>query len=57
MTDWSNSKNWEKISNEWVTTMHKSRRKKEASMICNHDDYGWCKNCLITVDGEKVTPV
>ena len=57
MTNWNNTKDWEKSSNEWVATMHKSRLNKEKKSMCNHDDFGWCKNCLTTVDGEKLKPV
>ena len=57
MTIWNNTKDWEKTSNEWVGTMHKSRLKKEKKAKCNHDDFGWCENCLTTEDGEKLEPV
>ena len=54
----SNSEGWQKNSDEWVDTMHKSRMKKEKKNAkCDHDDFEWCDNCLTTVDGEKIEPV
>ena len=55
----SNSERWQKNSDEWVNTMHKSRRKKEKKReaVCDHDDLEWCDNCLVTEDGEELEPV
>ena len=54
-----NSERWQKNSDEWVKTMHKSRIKKEEknNATCDHEDFEWCDNCLTTVDGEKIEPV
>ena len=53
----SNSKRWQDNSDGWVRTMHESRKKKLAKEKCNHGDFEWCDNCLVTIDGEKLVPV
>lgn len=64
-----NDEQWKKSSDEWVKTMDESRRRKNEAQLsherkifgddyqCNHDDYGWCKHCLTTIDGEKLERV
>ena len=39
-----NSRQWQESSDEWVKTMHKSRKKKEAKrlLVCDHGDLEWC---------------
>ena len=53
----SNSKRWQDNSDGWVKAMHESRKKKLAKQKCNHGDFEWCDNCLVTIDGEKLIPV
>lgn len=64
-----NDKRWQKESDGWVKTMEESRRRKNERQLsherkifgndyqCNHDDFGWCDNCLTTIDGEKLVRV
>ena len=55
---WINSKQWQENSDGWVKAMHESRERKEkAKQECDHGDFGWCDNCLTTIDGERLEPV
>ena len=55
---YENTKHWEDTSDAWVKTMHESNRRKRALYgQCNHDDFGWCESCLVTVDGEELVKV
>ena len=56
----NNDKQWQDASDGWVKSMHESRERKEKlreQELCNHGDYGWCDNCLTTVDGEKLVAI
>jgi len=53
----TNSKQWQENSDGWVKATEESRKKKEERFYCNHGDFEWCDNCLITIDGEKLEPV
>ena len=55
---YENTKEWQSTSDAWVKTMHESNRRKRALYgQCNHDDFGWCESCLVTVDGEELVEV
>ena len=55
---YENTKEWQNTSDAWVKTMHESNRRKRALYgQCNHDDFGWCESCLVTVDGEELVKV
>lgn len=55
---YENTKHWQDTSDAWVKTMHESNRRKRALYgQCNHDDFGWCESCLVTVDGEELVKV
>ena len=55
---YENSKTWQDTSDAWVKTMHESNARKRAKFgKCEHDDFGWCETCLVTVDGERIVEV
>ena len=58
LREYENTKTWQETSDGWVKTMHESNKRKLAKYgQCNHDDFGWCDVCLITVDGEELVAV
>ena len=55
---YENTKERQDTSDAWVKTMHESNKRKKAKYgQCNHDDFGWCESCLVTVDGEELVRV
>ena len=55
---YENTKERQDTSDAWVKTMHESNKRKRAKYgQCNHDDFGWCESCLVTVDGEELVRV
>ena len=45
--EWLNNESWQKNSDEWVETMHKSRKRKEQLKLneCHHPIEEWCVVC------------
>ena len=43
----NNDESWQKNSDEWVETMHKSRKRKEQLKLneCHHPIEEWCVVC------------
>ena len=47
-----------RVQDAWVKTMHESNARKRAKFgKCEHDDFGWCETCLVTVEGERIVEV